>query len=108
MPLISSQTTVIENIREDKELAIALFREAIDALFSGNAAESRLLLRDIVNGTIGFEPLAVATGIPVKSLHRMLSAKGNPSMGNLSRIIQVLRETLKIEFALEVKQAELV
>ena len=39
-----------------------------------------LVLRDLVNATIGFEGLAVVMGKPSKSLHRMLSAKGNPTM----------------------------
>jgi hypothetical protein len=37
-----------------------------------------------VNATPGFEALAAETAKPGKSLHRMLSRKGNPSMDNLA------------------------
>jgi DNA-binding phage protein len=46
-------------------------------------------LRDIVNATVGFEQLAIETSKPSKSLHRMLSAKGNPTMDNLTAIFNV-------------------
>ena len=39
---------------------------------------ARLILRDLVNATLGFEQLAVLTDKPRKSLQRMLSPKGNP------------------------------
>jgi DNA-binding phage protein len=54
-------------------------------------------LRDLVNGTIGFEGLAIATSKPSKSLHRMLSATGNPTMDNLTLILSVLRKELQVE-----------
>jgi DNA-binding phage protein len=46
-----------------------------------------VILRDLVNATLGFEQLAKLTDIPSKSLHRMLSPKGNPSMDNLAAIL---------------------
>ena len=53
-------------------------------------------MRDLVNATIGFERLADETSKPSKSLHRMLSAKGNPTMDNLNSIFNVLREKLQV------------
>lgn len=50
------------------------------------------MLRDIINATIGFEPLAAALGKPAKSLHRMLSPRGNPSTANFFAILQVLQQ----------------
>jgi hypothetical protein len=51
-----------------------------------------------VNATIGFEALAAATAKPAKSLHRMLSMKGNPTtMDNLAAIIGVLRRRLGVD-----------
>ena len=40
---------------------------------------------------------AIATSKSSKSLHRMLSAKGNPTMDNLTAILKVLRETLQVD-----------
>jgi DNA-binding phage protein len=56
-----------------------------------------LILRELVNATVGFERLATITGKPAKSLHRMLSIHGNPSMDNLSTILDVLRKELRLK-----------
>jgi DNA-binding phage protein len=80
----SSKQTVIERLRRDPEFAKALFDEAATLFLNGEAHTARLLLRDLVNATIGFEGLARETAKPAKSLHRMLSANGNPSMDNLA------------------------
>ena len=58
-----------------------------------------------VNATIGFEQLAKLTGRPAKSLHRMLSATGNPSMDNLASVFDVLRDALKVEIEVHVVEA---
>lgn len=54
------------------------------------------MLRDLVNASVGFERLAVLTGKPSKSLHRMLSERGNPSMDNLAAIFNAVRRKLKV------------
>jgi DNA-binding phage protein len=110
MSLVQVSDTIHNLIQSDEELAIALLSEAIEALIMGEPEVCRLLLRDLVNATLGFESLALATKIPPKSLHRMLSAKGNPSMGNLSRIIQTLQSHLNIEIQIQstTTEAELV
>ncbi|MCP5403140.1 MAG: transcriptional regulator, partial [Novosphingobium sp.] len=38
------------------------------------------------------------TNRPSKSLHRMLSEKGNPSMDNLAAIFGAVRKQLGVEF----------
>jgi len=48
----------------------------------------------LTNATIGFEQLADLTAKPSKSLHRMLSSTGNPSMDNLAAIFHAIRERL--------------
>ena len=50
---------------------------------------ARLIVRDLVNASVGFEALAAATARPAKSRHRMLSEKGNPSMDNLAATFAV-------------------
>ena len=44
----------------------------------------------------GFEALAEMTDKPAKSLHRMLSQSGNPSMDNLAAIFDAVRQRLKV------------
>jgi DNA-binding phage protein len=65
--------------------------------FNGEPEVARLILRDLVNATMGFEALAAATGKPAKSLHRMLSKHGNPTMDNLAAVLGVVRSDLGVE-----------
>ena len=88
--------TVIERIQSDKDFARALYREALDAILSGEYAEALSMLRDLVHGTITFPALAAETGIPVKSLHRILSSRGNPRLDTLSPILHALQIRLEV------------
>ena len=85
--------------------AKALLDEAATLFLSDDPETARLTLRDLVNATLGFEQLAVMTDKPSKSLHRMLSRKGNPSMDNLSAIFGAMRSRLKVD--LEVHTVEM-
>jgi DNA-binding phage protein len=78
--------TVIARVERDPAFAKALLDEATTLLIAGEAETARVILRDLVNATLGFEQLAKMTDVPSKSLHRMLSPKGNPSMDNLAAI----------------------
>ena len=89
--------TVNARVQRDSEFAIALLDEAISLFLNGEPETARLILRDIVNATVGFEQLAIETSKPSKSLHRMLSAKGNPTMDNLTAIFKVLRKKLNVD-----------
>ena len=89
--------TVNARVQRDSEFAIALLDEAISLFLNGEPETARLILRDIVNATVGFEQLAIETSKPSKSLHRMLSAKGNPTMDNLTAIFNVLRKQLNVD-----------
>jgi DNA-binding phage protein len=89
--------TVNARLQRDSEFAIALLDEAISLFLNGEPETARLILRDIVNATVGFEQLAIETSKPSKSLHRMLSAKGNPTMDNLTAIFKVLRKKLNVD-----------
>jgi DNA-binding phage protein len=89
--------TILERVRRDPDFANALLDEAATAFLNGEPQLARLILRDLVNATIGFEGLAVKIVRPAKSLHRMLSKQGNPSMDNLAAILAALREELHVE-----------
>ena len=58
---------------------------------------ARVILRDLVNATVGFEGLSKETDKPSKSLHRMLSVSGNPSMDNLAAIFAAIRSNLGVQ-----------
>src|SRR5688572_13732813 len=89
--------TVVERVQRDPEFARALLDEAATLFLNGEADTARLVLRDLVNATVGFEELAAETARPAKSLHRMLSKHGNPTMDNLAAILGVVRKRLGVE-----------
>jgi len=89
--------TVADRIRRDPAFARALLDEAATLFLNGEPHTARLVLRDLVNATIGFEALAAETAKPAKSLHRMLSKNGNPTMDNLAAILGVVRKRLGVE-----------
>ena len=85
----------------EPEFAAALLDEAVTLFLNGEPETARIILRELVNSTVGFEELALETAKPSKSLHRMLSAKGNPTMDNLTSILGVLRKRLKLAIKVE-------
>ncbi len=94
-----SSGTVVERAKRDPAFVTALLDEALTLFLNGEPDTARIVLRDLVNVTVGFERLATATGKPAKSLHRMLSSKGNPSMDNFAIIIGALRKRLGVKLA---------
>jgi DNA-binding phage protein len=88
--------TVAQRVRRDPDFAKALLDEAATLFLNGEPETARLILRDRVNATVGFEGLAAQTAKPAKSLHRMLSASGNPSMDNLAAIFRAIRKKLGV------------
>ena len=92
----SLQETVFQRVQNDVSFAQALLDEAATLFLNGEPETARLILRDLVNATIGFEQLAALTAKPSKSSHRMLSPTGNPSMDNLAAIFQAVREKLQV------------
>ena len=50
------------------------------------------MLREYINGTVGFVALGQALGKSPKSLMRMLSRQGNPHIRNLFEIIAQLQK----------------
>jgi hypothetical protein len=73
--------TVIQRVQSDASFAQALLDEAATLFLNGEPETARLILRDLVNATIGFEQLATLTAKPSKSLHRMLSPTGQSQHG---------------------------
>jgi DNA-binding phage protein len=88
--------TIVERVNRDSQFAQALLDEAATLFLNNETETARLILRDLVNATIGFEKLAQETEKPSKSLHRMLSQKGNPSMDNLAAIFSAVRTRLNV------------
>lgn len=84
--------TVYERAQQDGAFRKALLTEAVNEYLSGNEVTGKTLLREVINATVGFEPLAAKLGKPAKSLHRMLGPGGNPSTANFFAILRVLQK----------------
>jgi len=56
-----------------------------------------LALKDVADAYGGMGKLAQATGLNRENLYRMLSAKGNPEIASLSRVLLALGLRLKVE-----------
>jgi hypothetical protein len=93
------RTTVKERAERDPRFRRALLREAIENLLAGDLETGKLILRDYINATIGFEELGAQIKKSPKSLMRMLSPSGNPRADNLFEMIAFLqvREGVQLE-----------
>ena len=88
--------TVAERVAREPVFARALLDEAATLFLNGKLETARLILRDLIDATIGFEQLAALTGKPSKTLHRMLSPAGNPSVDTLVAIFHAIQECLNV------------
>ena len=93
------KSTTYARAQRDAAFRKALLTEALNAYLSGEEIVGKNVLRDFINATVGFEKLATLVNIPSKSLHRMLSEKGNPSTASFFAILRALQE----EFGLRLK-----
>jgi DNA-binding phage protein len=94
------KATVTARMQSDPDFARAMFGEAITLFVDGEPDTAKRVLRDLVNATVGFERLAQEIGRPVKSLHRMLSSTGNPTLSNISMIVSAIKRVLGLEVSL--------
>ncbi len=97
--------TVAARVRNDPAFAQALLDEAITLFVNGEPESAKLILRDLVNATVGFEALADEIHKPAKGLHRMLSKSGNPTMSNISAVFAAIKRALKVEVRTQVVMA---
>ena len=75
----------------------SLLEAGFDALLGGDVPGFREGIRSYVNATLGFARLADRTGIPEKSLMRMLGPAGNPRAAHLATIIGAISEHEGVE-----------
>src|SRR5438309_4253922 len=88
----SFKELVQEHVKREKKFAEALLREGIDAMLSGDVDTGKIILRDYIKATVGFEKLGEATDTPPKSLIRMFGPRGNPQARNLFSVIGYLQK----------------
>ena len=84
--------TLGAELRRDRAFRIAYLNEAIGCLHNGDLITGKAMLRDFINGTVGFGELGKAVQTSPKSLMRMLSADGNPHADRLFAILGHLQK----------------
>ena len=91
--------TIQVRVQRDPAFRKALLEEGIDCLLAGDIDTGKMVLRDYINATIGFEKLAMVVNKSSKSLMRMFGPKGNPQASNLFAVINYLqkREGIHLE-----------
>lgn len=99
--------TVKARAQRDAAFRRALLSDAIERMLEGEIETGKILLRDYINASVGFEALAECCGIPAKSLMRMLGSAGNPRAENIFGIIRALqkREGISFRLVLEPRKA---
>lgn len=88
--------TVLARAQTDPKFREELFTEAINAYLDRDVAAGKAILRDLVNATVGFETLSAEVGKPIKSLHRMLARRGNPSTDSFFEIVSALQNAMRV------------
>ena len=84
--------TVRESLQESAEFRKALLRRSLACLLTGDIPMGKSLLRQYVNGTVGFIALGKALGRSPKTLMQMLGPKGNPHIKNFFEIVAYLQK----------------
>lgn len=93
--------TVWTRAQNDARFRAAMLTEAIIELLAGDLDAGKAMLRDYVNATITFDGLAKKTGLPCKSLQRMLGPRGNPTAESLIGVIKALQASERIRFVVK-------
>lgn len=92
MPLTKDfRESVMKELR-DKKYRRAFLSEAIKDMLAGELDSAKMVLREYINGTMGFIKLGEALGRSPKSLMRMLSHEGNPHARNLLELVAYLQK----------------
>ena len=90
--------TIQARALNDTEFREGLLRESIENMLLGDTETGKLLLRDYINATMGFEELGNLTSKSPKSLMRMFSSIGNPTANNLFNILHIIQRKEGVSF----------
>ena len=101
MPLTRDFRETVKNRAElDANFRNGLLTQALEAVVRGELDVAKILLRDYINATEGFEAVGQAIDKSPKSLMRMLGQGGNPNAKNLFGVTQYLQKNAGLTFKL--------
>lgn len=84
---------VADMLRTDPEFRAALINEVMS---EGDHADMLILLRQLTLAEGGMKVIAKRTGLNETALYRLLSAQGNPSLKNFSKVLNALNLQLAV------------
>jgi DNA-binding phage protein len=98
MPLTKDfRETVKARADRDPAFRAGLYQEAVQAMLDGDFDTAKILLRDVINATVGFAQLGSRIGVPEKSLMRMFGPTGNPRAENLIAVVAALKDECRLK-----------
>jgi hypothetical protein len=81
-------------VRRDAAFRGALLCEGVNALLAGDVSTGKSVLRDYINGTLGFEALGAATGIARKPNADVRTRQ--PAANNLFAVLSYLQRHARV------------
>lgn len=91
---------VAEMLRTDPEFRAAMINEAMR---DGDHSDMLILLRQLTLAEGGMKVIAQRTGLNETALYRLMSVDGNPSLKNLSKVL----DSLNLQLAVVAKHEDL-
>jgi hypothetical protein len=105
MALTRSFRETIKEQLANGEFRREFLREAVGNMVAGDLETAKSVLREYINGTLGFVALGRALAKSPKSLMRMLSPDGNPQARNLFEMVGYLQKIEGTVFEVHVGDA---
>ena len=98
-PTRDFRETVQARAKIDPAFREGLLTEGVDCLLTGEVEVGKILLRDYIDATIGFDELGALTNKSPQSLMNMFGPDGNPPARSLFEIIGHIqkREGIRLE-----------
>ena len=95
----SFRETVGKRVITDPAFRRELLCHAVELMLAGDLPTGKAVLRDYIDATVGFIPLAEALGLSPKSIQRTVGPSGNPRADTLFRVIAYCRrrEGMRLE-----------
>jgi probable addiction module antidote protein len=94
---VSHDERSIEELREDREYAVAFLQLALESLDNPEERGGALLsLRALAEAYGGLGTVAAQAGISRESLYRSLSPKGNPTLKTLLAVLKTMGLRLSV------------